>query len=86
MSDTQSFWQWAADAAMAAVGLLGGLIVRDLKARLVKVEDSHKGLVTSDYLDAQMRLQTDERRWMHEQNAEAFRTLHERLDRVLDRE
>ena len=65
---------------------LGGFIVRDLKARVVKIEDSNRGLITTEYLDAQMRIQTEERRWMHEQNAAAFKDLHDRLDRVLDRE
>jgi hypothetical protein len=84
--ESQTFWQWSAQAAMAAVIFLGGLIMRDWKARLTKMEDSHRGLVTSEYLDSQLRVQAEERRWMHEQNSDRFDALNERLDRVLERE
>jgi hypothetical protein len=85
MNDEQTFWQWFAQAAMAAVIFLGGLIMRDWKTRLTKIEDAHRGLVTQVYLAEQMREQAEERRWMHQQNAESFKTLHERLDRALDK-
>ena len=60
--------------------------MRDFKQRLVKVEDSHRGLVTKTDLSEQLESQAEERRWMHEQNTKRFDALSERLDRILDRE
>jgi hypothetical protein len=81
---TSSFWQWAAQGASAAVLFLGALVMRDWKSRLSEVERAHRKLVTQDYLDRQLEVQAEERRWMHEQNSERFKQLTERLDKVLD--
>jgi hypothetical protein len=89
MNDTgipPNLWQWLAQSAVGIVLFLGGLIMRDVKQRLIKVEDSCRGQITQAYLDAQLRAQAEERRWMHEQNNDRFDALNERLDRVLDRE
>jgi hypothetical protein len=81
-----NFWQWVAQGVTVCLVFVGGLVMKDWKDRMQKMEEAHKNLVTSRRLDEVMKVQTDERRWMHEQNADRFEELNKRLDRFLDRE
>ena len=80
-----TFWQWAADAALAAMTAVGGFLFKSYVDRVKALEEAHRNLATTDYIDGRIDEMTEERRWMHEQNTERFEAITKRLDRVLER-
>jgi hypothetical protein len=82
----QTTWQWIANAATAGVLAIGGFLFKSYTDRVKALEATHKGLVSTDYLDDRLREMTEERRWMHEQNQVKLDNLTERIDGILDRE